>query len=191
MQAFDFNEDYHFENERASIRPLAMTDFEHLLPIALSDESLLAYSPSQIHTEDYLNQYIETALNARANKIRYPFLIFDKLNQAYAGSTSFGNVSNVNRRLEIGWTWIGPKFQGTGLNRACKDLLINYAFKSLEFERVEFKIDSRNKKSRRAVEKLGAKFEGELRSHTLMPDGYRRSTVYYGILKSEWLANKE
>ena len=118
MQAFDFNEDYHFENERARIRPLAMTDLEYLLPIALSDEKLLAYSPSQIHTEDYLKQYLETALKARADKFRYPFLIFDKQTNEYAGSTSFGNVSNVNSRLEIGWTWIGPKFQGSGLNRS-------------------------------------------------------------------------
>jgi RimJ/RimL family protein N-acetyltransferase len=72
------------------------------------------------------------------------------------------------------------------LNRASKQLLIDFTFHTLQFERVEFKIDSRNIKSRKAVEKLGATFEGELRSHTLMNDGYRRSTVYYGILKDEW-----
>lgn len=188
MPAFNFTNEIILENDRAKIRPLCMEDLQLLLPIALAHENLLAYSPSQIHTEDFLKKYMETALKAKANEVRFPFIIFDKLKGKFAGSTSFGNVSNKDSRLEIGWTWIGLDFQGTGLNGACKDLLMTYAFETLKFERVEFKIDSRNKKSRRAVEKLGAKFEGELRSHTLMSDGYRRNTVYYGILKAEWEA---
>ena len=186
MPSFDFEKDHLFENERANIRPLTPDDLELLGPIAYQNKDLLAYSPSQIHTKELLSNYIHAALQARANQQRYPFIIFDKAKNQCAGSTSFGNVSNKDRRLEIGWTWIGPEFQGTGLNKACKDLLMTYAFETLDFERVEFRIDSRNIKSRRAVEKLGAQFEGELRSHTLMSDGFRRNTVYDGILKSEW-----
>ena len=188
MPAFNFTDDIILENDRAKIRPLSMEDLDLLLPIALAHKDLLAYSPSEIHSKDLLKQYMETALSAKARQVRYPFIIFDKLKDKFAGSTSFGNISSKDSRLEIGWTWISPECQGTGLNGACKDLLMTYAFETLEFERVEFKIDSRNKKSRRAVEKLGAQFEGELRSHTLMSDGYRRNTVYYGILKAEWEA---
>ena len=83
------------------------------------------------------------------------------------------------------------RFQGTGLNKNCKFLMLQYAFEQFAAERVEFRSDSRNAKSRRAMEKLGAKYEGELRSHLLMNDGYRRNTVYYSILKAEWETIKE
>lgn len=88
--------------------------------------------------------------------------------------------------LHIGWTWIGHRFQGTGLNVNMKFLMLQYAFETLEFEKVEFRIDERNLKSRRAVEKLGATLEGVLRQDTVIQDGFRRSTCCYGILKTEW-----
>ena len=81
---------------------------------------------------------------------------------------------------------VKEKFQGTGLNAHMKFLMLGYAFEELDFEKVEFRIDQRNIKSRRAVEKLGAQLEGVLRRDTLMSDGYRRSTCCYGILKEEW-----
>lgn len=186
MQNLEFQRNYTFENERALLRPLKADDFDHLLPIALRTPNLLQYSPSPFGDAEKLSMYIEKALSAKKNLQRYPFIIFDKKQKEYAGSTSFGNISNYDRRLEIGWTWIDPKFQGTGLNGTCKQLLMNFVFHTLEFERIEFRIDSRNVKSRKAVEKLGATLEGKLRSHTLMNDGFRRSTVYYGILKNEW-----
>ena len=85
-------------------------------------------------------------------------------------------------------TWIDRNVQGTGLNKQCKHVLLSHAFDNLKMERVEFKTDSRNKQSRRAIEKVGGIFEGTLRSHTLMLDGYRRDTVYYSILREEWSA---
>lgn len=88
--------------------------------------------------------------------------------------------------MHIGWTWIGSQFQGTGLNTNIKFLMLEYAFEILKFEKIEFRIDERNKKSRRAVEKLGTTLEGVLRKDTLMRDNFRRSTCCYGILKEEW-----
>ncbi|MGB1207386.1 MAG: GNAT family N-acetyltransferase [Chitinophagales bacterium] len=174
------------ENERVRLEPLQRSHLEKLLPIALKYPNLLQYSPSPFGTKTALRQYIEIALAAKKNKIRIPFAIFDKQKNEYAGSTSFGNISPKDKRLEIGWTWLNERFQGTGLNKNCKFLMLRYAFEQFEAERVEFRADSRNAKSRRAMEKLGAKYEGELRSHTLMNDGYRRDTVYYSILKAEW-----
>ncbi len=186
MQPFDCTQSIILENERTRLTPLQLEEAPKLHHIALVEKDLLGLSPSSIHTEELLEKYIETALQAKAKHIRYPFLIFDKQQQQYAGSTSFGNISNPNARIEIGWTWIGTNFQRTGLNRANKFLMLQYAFETLGFERVELKTDGRNLQSRTAMEKIGATPEGILRSHTVMSDGYRRDTHYYSILKSEW-----
>lgn len=184
--AFDFNERISLENERVRLDPLQMEHLEVLWPIAQKHPDLLTYSPSPFGTRDLYEDYFTFAFQAKADHFRYPFIIFDKEQKTYAGSTSYGNISNKDKRLEIGWTWLGKEFQGTGLNKYCKSLLLEYAFEKLFFSRVELKTDSRNSQSRRAMEKIGAVFEGELRSHTLMNDGFRRNTVYYSILDNEW-----
>jgi len=174
------------ENERALLRPLSMADFPALLPIAMEDPLLVQYSSYRIHTDAFLKNFMLHALKERDAGTRYAFTVFDKEKKVYAGSTSLGNISNRDQRLEIGWTWLGKSFQGTGLNTRCKALLLNYAFDTLHFQRVEFKTDERNAVSRKAIEKLGAIYEGTLRNHMGMPDGGRRNTVYYSILKNEW-----
>jgi N-acetyltransferase len=183
---FDFNGDLHFENHRALLRPLREDDLEHLLPVAIEDDTLLQYSSIKVHTRELLEDYTSTSLDERRQQVRYPFVVFDKRENRYAGSTCFGNISNKDKRIEIGWTWYGRAFQKTGLNRSCKFLLMNYVFETLEFERLEFRTDERNEASRNAIQKIGGKYEGTLRSHTLLSDGFRRNTVYYGILRSEW-----
>ena len=183
---FQFNQKITLENDRSRLEPLTMRHIDELLPIALKYPNLLQYSPSLFGTAAHLQAYIETALAARERKERYPFAIFDKSKKAYAGSTSFGNISNKNSRLEIGWTWLGKDFQGTGLNQSNKHLMLQYAFEKLDAKRVELKTDARNKASRRAMEKIGGQYEGCLRSHTLMTDGHRRDTVYYGLLQENW-----
>jgi RimJ/RimL family protein N-acetyltransferase len=192
MKAFNFKDCIILEDDRVKIVPLELSHFDLLLDIVLNDKGLLKYSPSPIDSEMDLENYISTAIQTRRNSERYPFIIYDKTNRGYAGSSSYGNISNKDSRLEIGWTWIGRKFQGTGLNRTVKFLMLQYAFEELRFSRVEFKIDSRNTQSRRAVEKIGGIFEGELRSHTVMTNGFTRNTVYYSILENEWeLVKKE
>lgn len=188
---FNFNEDIKLENERALLKPLQAADYDQLLPVALSDKNLLQYSPAPVYSQKLLKEYIDNALQERSNHFRYPFIIYDKQLQAYAGSTSFASISNKDKRLEIGYTWIGRNFQRTGLNRQCKWLLLQYAFETLHFERVEFKTDERNLQSRTAIEKIGGKMEGILRSHTVLHDGFRRNTVYYSLLRSEWNAIKQ
>jgi N-acetyltransferase len=183
---FSFSKEIILENSRVLLRPLSIEDSTNLLAVATAQNDLVQFSPYQIHTPELLKAYIQTSLKEREASFRYPFAVFDKTTQTYAGSTSYANVSNKDQRLEIGWTWIGKNFQMTGLNRACKALLLSYAFDVLQFERVEFKTDARNKASRAAIEKIGGQYEGALRSHTVMLDGFRRDTVYYSILKKEW-----
>lgn len=184
--SFNFEQDIILENERALLCPLQQIHWEPLLPIATEKPDLLRFSPSLIHTPELLRQYIAIAIKEREQQIRYAFSIFDKEKNCYAGSTSFGSISGKDARIEIGWTWVGTAFQRTGLNRACKALMLHYAFEVLGWERVEFRTDERNIASRTAIEKIGGVYEGLLRSHILMPDGWRRNTVYYSILKNEW-----
>ncbi len=188
---FQFHKEVKFENLIALIRPLLITDTDNLLTIATEDDTLVQFSPKPIHSKELLTQYIEKAVADRESGQRYPFIIFDKTTNTYAGSTSFLNISNANKKLEIGETWIGRGFHKTGLNRNCKYLLLSYAFDELGAERVEFKTDERNSASRKAIEGIGGQFEGILRKDTIMIDGFRRSTAYYGILRDEWETVKQ
>lgn len=182
----DFNENIVLENDRARLEPLTRDHFDDLFEAGEQREDLLQYSFNRAHTPEALNLLITRFLNDRAAEIRYPFAIFDKEKEKYAGVTTFMNISNEHKRLEIGSTWIGRKFQRTGLNRNCKFLLLSYCFEEARAERVEFKTDSRNEQSKKAIQAIGAKFEGELRSHSVMPDGFRRNTSVYSIIKEEW-----
>lgn len=178
------------ENEYVKLSLLDVSNYKHLTDIA-SQKDLLFYSPSDISTPDALREYVQTAVDDFYHKTAMPFIIFDKTKNRYAGSTRFGLINWEHKVLHIGWTWIGKEFQGTELNKNMKFLMLQYAFETLEFEKVEFRIDERNLRSRKAVEKIGATLEGILRSDTVMLDGFRRSTCCYGILKSEWNAIQE
>lgn len=178
------------ENSRVRLELLAQKHFADLRMISRKHPNLLQYSPSPFGDDDSLEKYVQAAISAWENQQRYPFAILDKESGKYVGSTSYGNISLKDRRLEIGWTWIAKDLQGTGLNQACKTLLLTYAFQDLGMERVELKTDIRNLQSRKAIEKIGGIYEGVLRSHTLMPDGHRRDTVYYSILREEWEKRK-
>ncbi len=182
---FDFNKSIILENERVLIRPMEAAD-KGFFSDFLLDSSLNKYSSMEINNSQDAIQYIEDCLVDRKNGVRYPFIFFDKKSKTYAGTSCYGNVSNSNKRLEIGWTKIGKHFQGTGLNAHCKKLMLEYAFESLNYNRVELKAHAGNIASRKAMEKIGATFEGLLRNHSIMPNGSLRDTVYYSILKEEW-----
>ncbi len=186
-----FKENIILEDDRVRLEPLTMDHFSELLPISLQNPDLLKFSPSPFGSRESLEINFQNAIHDRVDENRYAFVIYDKVNTRYIGSTSFGNISVKNNRLEIGWTWISKESQGTGLNKRCKYLLLDYAFEKLTMERVEFKTDSRNIQSRTAIEKIGGSYEGTLRSHTLMLDNHRRDTVCYSILKSEWAEIRE
>jgi RimJ/RimL family protein N-acetyltransferase len=99
---------------------------------------------------------------------------------------SYGNLSEPDRRLEIGWSWLGAEFRGAGINRWAKYLLLRHAFEVLAAERVEFKTDVLNLPARRALSNIGAVGEGTLRSFNPMPGGRRRDAVFYSVLRAEW-----
>ena len=186
----DFTQDILLENHRALLRPLALTDFEALQPVAATPE-LWAYTLTRADDPTSLAAYLAEAVQGREQQRRYPFLIFDKQTGQAAGSTSYYNVDAADARLSIGYTWIGADFQRTGLNRACKHLLLRHAFEELGCERVELETDSRNHKSRDAMRRMGATEEGTLRSHRPTQGGLRRDTVIFSIVRPEWEALRQ
>jgi len=115
-----------------------------------------------------------------------PFAILHRASGKAVGQTCYLSIRPADFALEIGATWIGPAYQGTAVNPESKFLLLRHAFESLGAVRVEIKADSRNTQSRRAIEKLGARQEGILRKHLILPDGYIRDSVIYSILAEEW-----
>lgn len=173
------------QNKKARLIPLQREHFEELKSIAF-DESLWKYTITKIYTEDDLRNYIDIAIEEREKFQSYPFVIYDVSTGKIAGSTRFGNISPVHHRVEIGWTWYAPVFQRTGLNRACKFELLQFAFEKLNCIRVELKTGSLNMQSQTAIAKIGATKEGILRKHMIQEDGSFRDTVYFSILQDEW-----
>ncbi len=185
-----FDEAITLEDERARLTPLNAADIDELDKIAY-EPSIWKLGMSNLKEQKDLQEYIEIALEERKNKSSYPFLIYDKQTNSVAGSTRYGNISFPFKRLEIGWTWMHPKFQGTGLNKACKFLLLQFAFEQLEFNRVELKTDVLNQQSQKAMRKIGAKEEGIFRSHQLTSTGRIRDSIFFSIISDEWKNIKE
>jgi len=173
------------ENDFVRLIPLTLANYSQLIPIALQPK-LVQYSPSDIETEKSLKDYVTIALKQKEQKTSIPFLVYSKIYNTPAGCTRFMNIDWNNKVLHIGATWLGREFHGTGLNTQMKVLMINYAFDSLHFEKVEFRIDERNMRSRKAVEKLGARLEGILRKNVYLLNRFKRNTCCYGLLPDEW-----
>jgi RimJ/RimL family protein N-acetyltransferase len=183
---FDPHTDYQLENDRVLLRPLQATDFEFLLPFALNEPDTWFYSHVSAQGHEGMQQYITDALNARATGREYPFIVFDKQTGEYAGSTRFYDILPAYGTLQLGYTWYGEKFRGTGLNKHCKFLLLQLAFEVLNAERVEFRADARNNRSVAAMKSIGCTVEGILRSNMPLASGGRRDSIILSILKDEW-----
>ncbi|MBT8289440.1 MAG: GNAT family N-acetyltransferase [Muriicola sp.] len=173
------------EDSRVKLIPLSLSHCKQLLHIAM-EPGLTRYSPSEINSETALTAYISQALDQRDKKLAIPFLVHDKNTGTTAGCTRYMHVDWKNKVLHIGATWLGREYHGSGLNTHMKQLMIDYAFQTLQFEKVEFRIDERNARSRKAVEKLGAVLEGILRKNVYLTDGFKRDTCCYGLFPEAW-----
>ena len=175
------------EDERVLLRPLKENDYENLLPFAMNEKGLWFYSLVRPEGEDGLKNYINIALNEKAAGKEFPFIVFDKKANEYAGSTRFYDINFPYKTLQLGYTWYGKKFHGTGLNKHCKFLLLQFAFEKLGMERVEFRADARNERSIAAMRSLGCKVDGILRGNMPTMEGdVRRNSIVLSILKDEW-----
>ncbi|MEO7264773.1 MAG: GNAT family protein [Ferruginibacter sp.] len=184
------NNDINLENDRARLEVLEEKHYEVLLPIAMQT-SLWKFTSAKINSPSDFRKYFDTAIAEKEKGSSIPFAIFDKLTQKYAGCTRFGNISEEHQRLEIGWTWYAEEAQRTGLNRACKFLLLSYCFETLGFNRVELKTSMLNEKSKTAMQKIGALKEGVFRKHMINDDGTVRDSVFFSFIKDEWPFTKD
>ena len=179
------NEHIILENDRSRLEPLEEKHFPLLWPIA-AERALWQFTQADIKTEDDFRRYFDKALQERKEGSSYPFAIYDKQNDCYAGCTRFGNISLRDKRQEIGWTWYKTSLQRTGINKATKFLLLSFGFENLELNRIELKTSHLNLKSQGAMLKIGAVKEGVLRKHSIADNGFVRDTVYFSFIKEEW-----
>jgi RimJ/RimL family protein N-acetyltransferase len=165
---------------------------EHVGPLAHVglDPSLWRWIPVQVTTQDEMRTYVLTALDEQKRGVSVPFAIVDQISGQVIGSTRYASIEPAHRRLEIGWTWLTPSFQRTAANSEAKSLLLTHAFETLGAQRVEFKTDALNERSREAILRIGAVEEGKFRKHMVMSTGRTRDTVYFSIIDSEWPAVK-
>jgi len=179
-----FSSELILENDSVVLRPLSINDIDSIETISYNKE--LGEFGAKVNNRAGLTDYFNFCLKSKEAKELYPLIILDKKTKDPIGITMFGNISFQHKRLEIGWTWIGEKFQGTGINANCKGLLLDYCFDSLELRRVEFKIDIKNLKSQKAIEKIGAIREGFLRNYSIQSYGESEGTYVYSILREDW-----
>lgn len=171
--------------QQITMHPLTYDHLAGLCEVGLEEE-LWRYTTLQVQTREQMRAYLETALREQAAGISLPFATTEKHSGLVVGSTRFGNIDKANRRVEIGWTWVGKNWQRTAVNTEAKLLMLQHAFETWRCLRVEFKTDSLNARSRAALLRLGAKEEGMFRNHMITDTGRIRHSVYYSITDSEW-----
>lgn len=173
------------ENRRVLLLPFENVRNKELKEVIFNDE-VWRYMGMYILNEKDLEAYIKSTIQAKEDDVCYPFLIIDKMKDEVAGSTRFGNINLASEKCEIGWTWYGTKFHGTGLNKACKYELLKYGFETLGFRRIQFSADLENIRSQKAIEKLGAIKEGIFRNNYIDSSGKSKHDVYYSIIQEDW-----
>jgi RimJ/RimL family protein N-acetyltransferase len=173
------------EDERVLMRPLEKSDVDLLAPFAINESDIWKFYLTTINSRNDMEQYINITVDQRALQKEYPFIIFDKKANAYAGSSRFYDIQLHNLTTQLGYTWYGKKFQRTGLNRHCKLLMLEYAFEKWGMERVEFRAHAKNERSIEAMKAIGCVVEGILRSCVVDVTG-RRDSIVLSILKNEW-----
>jgi RimJ/RimL family protein N-acetyltransferase len=182
-----FIEPVTLEGEHATLEPLE-AKHEAALADAAADGELWRLWYTSVAPPDRIGDYIARALDMRERLGAMPFAVRQNATRDIVGCTRYFNVDAANRRLEIGHTWYSKRVQRTAINTECKLLLLTHAFEVLGCIAVEFRTHWFNHASRVAIERLGAKQDGVLRNHQLMPDGSRRDTVVFSIIDGEWPA---
>lgn len=175
--------------QHARLTPLTQ---DHLtgLQAAASDGRLWELFFTSVPSPENLTAWFKIASEQRDKGLALPFTVFDQIQNTVIGTTRYCNIDSANKRLEIGYTWYAQSYQRSAINTECKLLLLAHAFEILGCNAVEFRTDWLNQRSQKAIERLGAKRDGVLRSHMVLPDGRVRDTVVYSILKHEWIGVK-
>ena len=171
------------------LEPLELAHVPALAEVGL-DAPIWQWTLARPRSEADLRDWAQAAIRNRDAGTELPFVTLEASTGRPIGSSRYLNIVLEHRRLEIGWTWLAPPWQRSGANREAKLLMLRHAFETLGCRRVEFKTDSLNEPSRRALLGIGATFEGIFRNHMVMPDGRMRHSAYYSVIDDEWPAVK-
>lgn len=173
--------------QKVRLEPLSLEHAPALYEAIKEAPSLWQYIyVRQPHSLEQMEQWVTRALLDQTQGTSLPFAIMDLASEHIVGSTRYLRIEVLHRGLEIGWTWLTPSAQRTGINTECKYLLLCHAFELLGAIRVQLNTHYLNRQSQKAIERLGAVKEGVLRNHRIMPDGSYRHSVYYSIIENEW-----
>lgn len=172
------------------LQPLSLDHVPDLF--AASDPSIWKYMLyGDISTKEDMNGWVLDILERAKTSNDLPFAVVSFASGKAIGATRYLEIRPQHNGLEIGGTWYGLEYQRTGVNTECKYLMLNHAFETLGCIRVQFKSDSRNLRSIEAIKRIGAKSEGTLRNHMILPDGTYRHSAYFSIVEDEWLEVKK
>ncbi|MBI1854622.1 MAG: GNAT family N-acetyltransferase [Chloroflexi bacterium] len=166
--------------------PLSEAHVEGLAKIGVGQPFWNFMLYGEMNSVDDMRNWVRDIMARCVRGTDLPFAVIHLESGRVAGATRYLNIMPNDRGLEVGGTWYGPEFQRTVVNTECKYLLLGHAFEKLGCIRVQIKTDSRNERSQKAIERIGAVREGVLRNHMILPDGYVRDSVFYSILDSEW-----
>ena len=173
------------EGQHVRLEPLTHAHKE-LLIAAAGDGEIWRSDVTIVPSADTIDKYIEDALRGLERGTELPFAIASKATGEVVGTTRFYEIMPADRRVAIGYTWLAHSAQRTPVNTETKLLLLEYAFEHWKCVRVEFITDVLNEQSRAAILRLGAKQEGILRNHMIMPSGRIRNSVFFSIIEDEW-----
>ncbi|HEX7917503.1 GNAT family protein [Rudaea sp.] len=173
------------QGEHVAVVPLGVEHHDALVDV-VRDGELWKLWYTKVPSPEGMQADIERRLGLRERGSMQPFVIVDKAKNKVVGATSYMNIDADNRRVEIGSTWYAQSAQRTGINTECKYLMLSRAFEQLDCIAVEFRTHHLNRQSRTAIERLGAKLDGILRSHWRLPNGALRDTCVYSITAAEW-----
>jgi RimJ/RimL family protein N-acetyltransferase len=177
--------------KHARLEPLSEAHIPGLAEIGVEQNFWHFMLYGDMNTEADMRNWVLDIMSRGQKGTDLPFAVIDLASGRVAGATRYLNIMPKDRGLEIGGTWYGVEFQRTAINTECKYLLMTHAFETLHAIRVQLKTDSRNERSQKAIERIGAKKEGILRNHMILPDGYIRHSVFYSVLDTEWIEVKK
>mgnify|MGYP003489026110 FL=1 len=177
------------ENDLIMLRLMELSDVDEIYEVA-TDERIWEHIAYALSTKEEVEKYVHSQVRLNESEERLVLVIIDQETNKIIGSTSIYEISKEHSRCEIGSTWLTPSYWRTTVNTNCKYLLLQHVFETLELERVQLKTDNLNVRSQNAIMRIGAKFEGRLRSHMRRKDGTMRDTMLYSIIREEWPAIK-
>lgn len=173
------------DGARIRLEPLTEAHFPAFEKVAY-DDRIWRYMVMWVKTPDDLRSWMEIAMKAKAAGTCLPWAAVLKSEDRVIGSTRFADLDRTHGTVELGYTWLAPKYHGSGLNAEVKLLQLAYAFEELRLNRVAFKTHHENLQSQAAMRKIGAIEEGTFRNHYVMPDGTQRHSVWFSIIREEW-----